>query len=234
MAASNPETIHPAVWRASQLARPVGRTLATGYPELASELPGGGWPVGTLVELLARQPGVGELRLLRPALLAASSRPVALIQPPHIPQALALTNWGLPAQQIMWIRGQRTADTLWATEQLLRAGTCGAVLLWQQHIRPDSLRRLHLAAQSGESLFCLMRPLACARDASPAPLRVAISPADGGIEVTFLKRRGPQQDAPLLVRLAPSPSLLHRHAAPLDLPTPAIATARGIPTELVH
>jgi len=53
--------------------------------------------VGTLVELLARQPRVGELRLLRPALLAAAARPVALIQPPHTPQALALTEWGLPA-----------------------------------------------------------------------------------------------------------------------------------------
>ncbi|MGY2488139.1 translesion DNA synthesis-associated protein ImuA [Cupriavidus sp. CP313] len=234
MSAPNPETIHPALWRASQLARPAGRTLPTGYPELSSELPGGGWPVGTLVELLTRQPGVGELRLLRPALLAAASRPVALIQPPHTPQALALTNWGLPAQQILWIRGQRTADTLWATEQLLRAGTCGAVLLWQQHIRSDALRRLHLAAQSGEALFCLVRPIACARDASPAPLRLAISPAAGGIEVTFLKRRGPQQDAPLLIWLEPSPSLLHRHVAPVDLPTPAIATPRSVPAELVH
>ncbi|WP_354687131.1 translesion DNA synthesis-associated protein ImuA [Cupriavidus necator] len=234
MSTPNPETIHPALWRASQLARPAGRTLPTGYPELASELPGGGWPVGTLVELLTRQPGVGELRLLRPALLAAASRPVALIQPPHTPQALALTSWGLPAQQILWIRGQRTADTLWATEQLLRAGTCGAVLLWQQHIRSDALRRLHLAAQSGEALFCLVRPVACARDASPAPLRLAISPAAGGIEVTFLKRRGPQQDAPLLIWLEPSPSLLHRHVAPVDLPTPAIATPRSVPAELVH
>ncbi|WP_432263559.1 translesion DNA synthesis-associated protein ImuA [Cupriavidus sp. TMH.W2] len=234
MSAPNPETIHPALWRASQLARAPGRTLPTGYPELASELPGGGWPVGTLIELLARQPGVGELRLLRPALLAAAARPVALIQPPHTPQTLALSNWGVPAQQLLWIRGQKTADTLWATEQMLRAGTCGAVLLWQQHIRPDSLRRLHLAAQSGETLFCLMRPAACARDASPATLRLSISPAAGGIEVLFLKRRGPQQDAPLFIRLEPSPSLLHRHVAPVDLSTPAIATTRSVPAELVH
>ncbi|QYY33603.1 translesion DNA synthesis-associated protein ImuA (plasmid) [Cupriavidus pinatubonensis] len=234
MSAPNPETIHPALWRASQMARAAGRTLPTGYPELGSELPGGGWPVGTLIELLARQPGVGELRLLRPALLAAAARPVALIQPPHTPQTLALANWGVPTQQLLWIRGRKTADTLWATEQLLRAGTCGAVLLWQQHIRPDSLRRLHLAAQSGEALFCLMRPAACARDASPATLRLSISPAAGGIEVTFLKRRGPQQDAPLLIKLEPSPSLLHRHVAPVDLPTPAIATTRSVPAELVH
>ncbi|WP_459572240.1 translesion DNA synthesis-associated protein ImuA, partial [Cupriavidus sp. 8B] len=183
MATLAPETIHPALWRASQLARAAGRTVTTGYPALAAELPGGGWPTGTLVEFLVQQPGVGELRLLRPALLAAAKRPIALVQPPHAPQALALANWGVPPEQLLWIRCQRTADALWATEQLLRAGTCGALLFWQQHIRNDALRRLHLAAQSAETLFCLMRPLACARDASPAPLRIGIAPAAGGVEL---------------------------------------------------
>ena len=53
-------------------------------------------------------------------------------------------------------------DALWAAEQILRSGCCGALLLWQQHVRSEALRRLHLAAQSGETLFCLMRPLAAA------------------------------------------------------------------------
>ena len=234
MACPAPESIHPALWRASQLARATGRTVATGYPDLARELPGGGWPTGTLVEFLIRQPGVGEMRLLRPAIVEVSKRPIALIQPPHTPQALALADWGLPPQQLLWIRSHRTADALWAAEQLLRAGTCGALLFWQQHIRNDALRRLHLAAQSGETLFCLMRPLACARDASPARCRCAAAPAAGGVELTFIKRRGPQQDKPLLVALEPSPILLHRHVAPLDLPAPALPIPRSVPAELVH
>jgi protein ImuA len=229
-----PETIHPSLWRASQLARSTGRTLEPGDAALAGEMPGHGWPVGTLVELLVQQAGVGELRLLRPALLAVGNRPIVLLAPPHAPQVHALANWGLPPERLLWIRGERTADVLWAAEQLLRAGTCGAVLLWQQHVRHDALRRLHLASQSGEALFCLVRPMACARDASPAPLRIAVAPVAGGVEVTFIKRRGPQQDKPLFVALTPSPILLHRHAAPLDLPAPAIPVPRSVPTELVH
>ena len=217
MPTPNPESIHPALWKASQLALASGRTVATGYPVLAAELPGGGWPTASLIELLVHQPGVGELRLLRPALAEVCKRPIALIQPPQTPQALALASWGVPSERLLWIRSQRTADALWATEQLLRAGTCGAVLLWQTHIRNDALRRLHLAAQSGE-----------------APLRIGVAPAAGGVDLSFIKRRGPRQDLPVRVLLEPSPILLHRHVAPLDLPAPLVPATRSLPAELVH
>jgi len=58
-----PETIHPSLWLASQLARGNACTVPTGYPSLDKELPGGGWPISCLTELLQRQPGIGELRL---------------------------------------------------------------------------------------------------------------------------------------------------------------------------
>ncbi|MBY4898711.1 translesion DNA synthesis-associated protein ImuA [Cupriavidus sp. AU9028] len=233
MSCPAPETIHPSLWRASQLARGTGRALVAGDEALSQELPGGGWPLGTLVELLVQQPGVGELRLLRPSLLALGKRPIALLAPPHIPQTLAWDNWGISPERLLWLQPKRIADLLWAAEQLLRAGTCGAVLCWQQHVRGESLRRLHLAAQASESLFCLVRPLACARDSSPAPLRIAIAPAPGGVDLTFIKRRGPQRESPLRLALSPSPILLSRHAAPLDLPTPAVAVPRSVPAELV-
>lgn len=192
MSVADPESIHPALWRASQLARGVGRTVGPGDDELSRELPGGGWPLGTLIELLVQQPGVGELRLLRSPLLALGNRPIALLAPPHAPQTIAWANWGVPPKRLIWVRAQRTADLLWAAEHLLRGGTCGAVLCWQQHVRNEALRRLHLAAQVSDTMFCLLRPLACARDSSPAPLRVAIAPAPDGVDLTFIKRRGPQ------------------------------------------
>jgi protein ImuA len=37
------------------------------------QLPGGGWPQGVVTELLLPHPGVGELRLLAPALAASAS-----------------------------------------------------------------------------------------------------------------------------------------------------------------
>ncbi len=225
-----PESLHPSLWLASQLAQSHDRCVDTGHPVLSTQLPGGGWPTGTLVELLLQQPGIGEMRLLQPT-LAAMERPIVLVQPPYAPQALALDALGIPPTRLIWIRNTgKSTDALWAAEQILRSGCCGALLLWQQHVRSEALRRLHLAAQSSETLFCLMRPLAAAQDASPAPLRLALRPVAGGLEIGFVKRRGPQRDAPLFLPL--TPSLLQRHA-PLDRPAPAPAPARSVLPELV-
>lgn len=197
----SPEQLHPSLWRASQLAHSVGRCIDTGYQALSHQLSGGGWPVGTLVDLLVAQPGIGEMRLLSPALRTVARKRVILLQPPHTPQAIALANMGLAPSQIVWLKSESSADALWAAEQVLRGG-CGALLFWTKHIRADSLRRLHLAAQSGESLFFALRPLAAAQDASPAPLRLSLRPApEGGIAIEFTKRRGPQRDEPLMIPL---------------------------------
>ncbi|AKM05440.1 translesion DNA synthesis-associated protein ImuA [Burkholderia pyrrocinia] len=212
-ALAHPEAIHPSLWRASQLARSSVRGVDTGHPELTAELPGGGWPAGALIELLAPQPGIGELRLLAPVLTRAAGKPVMLIQPPHALQPLALAYWGIDPSGFVTLPAPRTADALWAAEQALRAGTCAAVLLWQPHVRADALRRLNLAAQSCQALFYLFRPAAAARDASPAPLRLALAPKRDGIDVTFVKRRGPARDTPLFVPLTPSPILLNRHGS---------------------
>jgi protein ImuA len=225
-----PEALHPSLWLASQLAHSTTRCIDSGHPALSAQLPGGGWPTGTLVDLLLQQQGIGELRLLRPALVSVAKRRIVLLQPPHPPQALALAALGLAPSQLIWIRSSRSADALWAAEQVLRSGSCGALLFWQNHARGETLRRLHLAAQSAETLFFMLRPLAAAQDASPAPLRLGLRPAAGGMEITFVKRRGPQRDAPLFLPL--TPSLLQRHAS-LDRPLPAPVTARSVLSELV-
>lgn len=144
------EEIYPSLWRASQLACGRGRVVETGYPALSAELPGGGWPVGALVDLMVQQAGVGELWLLRPALSAAGNRPVALVQPPHTPDGLGLSYIGLSIEQVLRIKAQKTADALWSAEQILRAGRCSALIFWTQYAQASSLRRLHLAAQSSE------------------------------------------------------------------------------------
>jgi protein ImuA len=226
-----PEALHPSLWLASQLAHSTTRCIDTGHAALSAQLPGGGWPTGTLIDLMLQQPGIGELRLLRPALVNAARRRIVLLQPPHPPQALALAAMGVAPSQLIWIRTTRSSDALWAAEQVLRSGSCGALLLWQNHARGETLRRLHLAAQSAETLFFMLRPLAAAQDSSPAPLRLSLRPAAGGMNIEFVKRRGPQRDAPLFLPL--TPSLLQRHAS-LDRPLPAPVTARSILPELVQ
>jgi protein ImuA len=232
VASLSPETIHPSLWRGSQLARASSRCVDAGYAALNDELPGG-WPQGALTDLLLQQPGVGELRLLVPALRQLGTRPTLLIQPPHALQPVALANWGVDASRLIMLRAPKLADALWATEQALRAGSCGAVLLWQSHVRSDALRRLHLAAQTGEALFFLFRPLAAARETSPAPLRLSLIAAKDGISITFVKRRGPQRDEPLFVPLSPSPVLLSRHAT-LDRRTSAAPRPRVVSPALAN
>lgn len=207
------EELHPSLWRASQLARGSARTVDCGHPALALQLPGGGWPSGALVDLMMPTPGIGEIRLLAPALAEVAQRGIALLQPPQTPQALAFAALGVPPSKLIWLKPQKTGDALWAAEEVLKSGAVGALLFWLNHARNDGLRRLHLAAQGSETLFFLMRPLASAQDASPAPLRLSLHPVLDGLEVGFVKRKGPARDSKLFLPL-PLPVSFKRHNAP--------------------
>lgn len=212
------------------------------HPSLDAELPNGGWPGSALIELLLQQSGIGEIQLLKPALAAiARQRRIALVQPPHLPQLAAWAAWGLPVERLLWIKTERTADALWSAEQILRNGSCGALLFWQTHVRSESLRRLHLAAQSSEIVFWMMRPLTCAQDASPAPLRLGLRPAHGGIGIEVVKRRGPQRVDPFFLPLCDMPAARSPVTSPVFLPAyapvdrraPAAVGPRNIPAALV-
>jgi hypothetical protein len=229
---SQPEAIHPSLWRASQLACGRGRIVETGYPVLSSELPSGGWPVGALIDLLVPQAGVGELRLLQPAFSAVGKRAIAFLQSPHTPDALGLHYIGVPVGQLLRVDTETTGDALWSAEQILRAGSCGALIFWSQYVQASSLRRLHLAAQSSETLFVMVRPLTTAQDASPALLRLALKPSADGLSVEIVKRRGPSRAEPLSIPLQPTPILLSRHARVSRRP-PAKVIAGGLQTAVV-
>jgi protein ImuA len=71
-----------------------------------AELPGNGWPSGVLVKFLVQQPGIGEMRLLRPAVAETGKPPIVLLQPPHVPNAQALSYPGLPLNQVIRLRAQ--------------------------------------------------------------------------------------------------------------------------------
>ncbi len=194
---SLPPSLHEFVWRAGQMGRARSTVTPTGHAALDDQLPNHGWPHGGLTELLLQQGGIGEMRLLKPVLQSLGERRIALLQPPHLPQIAAWREWGLPPERLLWIRAKRHADALWSAEQVLRNGSCGALLFWQDTLRHESLRRLQLAAQSSDMLCWVMRPLASATDASPAPLRIALRPLAGGVQLELLKRRGPPCETPI-------------------------------------
>lgn len=223
---SNPEDLHPALWRADQLARSVARGVDTGHRILTNQLPDRGWPMGNLVEILVQQHGVGEMRLLAPALAKVASRRIVMLQPPHAPQILGPAGLGLEPGRLVWLKSNSSADANWACEQVLKSASCGALLYWAQNIRPESLRRLHLAAQSGETLFFLLRPISAAQDSSPAPLRLGVRPAPGGLNVTFIKRRGPIREEPVFLPLTTVTQPHTRRPLPSVIPLPVEIKSR--------
>lgn len=224
----SPERLHPSLWRGSQLARAGQRCLPTGHAALSTELPGGGWPLGTLIDLLATQPGIGEIRLLQPALRALPpQRRIVLLQPPHAPQIASWVSLGLAPSQLLWLKPERTADALWAAEQVLKSGSCSALLFWQPQIRPESLRRLHLAAQSGDTLFFMFRPAKAAQESSPSPLRLLLEPAGDDLRLHIVKRRGPSHNQAIVVSLAaPAPGSGEPHLPISIEPSDAIVDQR--------
>ena len=166
--------------------------IVTGYEELDGLLPRGGWPLGSIIELLSATAGIGELSLFLPALsrLAHSGRYVAWNAPPYIPYAPALAQQGLPLERVLIIRTRSVQESLWAAEQALRCPAIGAVLAWLEHVVDKNLRRLQLAAEAGSSLGILHRPADAAHEASPAALRLQLQPLTDGLAIHLLKARG--------------------------------------------
>ena len=189
------------VWRGDELGSADAQVLGTGHAALDAELPGGGWPVGAMTEVLQTSPESHVWQLLLPALAqAVESRggPVVMIGAPHEPFGPSLAAAGLPVEALMWVRSEASAARLWACEQALRCADVAAVLAWLPQARVGELRRLQLAAAQHEGLLFVFRPGAVARSASPARLRLQVVSAGAGLmDVHLLKRRGPPLAAPL-------------------------------------
>ena len=194
---------NPRVWRGSSQAT-ARAGLASGYPKLDRCLPGGGWPQEALTEILVGQYGIGELRLLMPALARLSSEDaqqsykdnnsepgwIAWVAPPFQPYAPALQQCGIDLTRMLIVRPKDDSELLWSAEQALASGTCAAVLLWPEVLDDQASRRLQLAAEKGHSWAIAFRPLAARRQPSAAALRLELQSTGQGTDVRILKSRG--------------------------------------------
>jgi hypothetical protein len=182
---------HPGIWRRGASSRPKIDAEPTGNASLDAQLPGGGWPRGALSEILIGHDGIGECSLLLPALasLTQAGRRIVFVAPPYIPYPPALAAAGIDLAHVVHIDAA-DADTHWTAEQCLRAGCCGAVLSWMPRTDYQKLRRLQLAAETGAAIGFVFRPLAAARETSPAALRVQVSGSESGPRLEILKCRG--------------------------------------------
>ena len=197
---------HPAIWRGGDCASEPA-TIASGFADLDRALPGGGWPRGSLTDVLLEREGIGELRLTLPAVarLQREGRSVVWIAPPYRPYAPALIAAGLDLARLVIVRNCSASDALWAYEQALRAPECGAAFGWL-HARDERLlRRLQVAAREGRTWGVLWRRPGQQAVATAAPLRLALAPAQGKLAVRVLKRRGADLARPIVVDLARTP-----------------------------
>lgn len=224
----------PDIWRGDALSRAGTPAVPSGFPRLDTELPGSGWPAGALVEILPAHEGIGELRLLGSALAALSNRGLwlAWIAPPHLPYAPALAAAGIDTGKIVIVRTATAKETLWAAEQALVSNACGAVLAWPKSVKYADLRRLQIAAEGGRASAFLFRAPEAAGESSPAPLRIALGTAAGGLAVRVLKRRGAPLARPILLPAIPPAVRAKNHH--VDRHPAAAAAARDFPARLVH
>jgi len=224
----------PRLWRGHEPNRGQ-HTLATGHKLLDARLPGGGWPIGAVTELIAGQPGLGELSLLFPALshISRHGEWLILIDPPWIPYPAALQGHGLALERLLVVRTGNASESLWACEQALHGSQGGAVLAWPEQPGFARLRRLQLAAEVNVKLAFLFRPEQALTKASPAALRLHLRGDESGTRIDILKCRGSRPGEPF--------RMPHRHArklpCPADLPpdqhngahTPATTSSVCIP-----
>ena len=177
------------VWKGQPLPLPPS-AQPTGHAALDEALPTRGWPEAALTEILLPLDGVGELQLLWPTLARLSQREerIVLVAPPYLPFAPAWQAAGIRLRQLQIVQAAQPRDALWAVEQCLRSGSCGAVLCWPQKADDRALRRLQVAAESGQTLAFAYRSIKAAINPSPAALRIAIDAQPAQLRV--LKCRG--------------------------------------------
>ena len=192
---------HPLLWRGNQVSHHI-QTLSTGHTCLDEVLPGNGWPVGAVTELVHGNSGCGELSLLLPSLarLSVNQHRIALVDPPWIPYPPALYGHGLALEKLLLIRTQNRKESLWACEQVVRGIPGGVMLAWPDELSFSELRRLQLAAKNTQKTVFLFRQQNSANTSSPAELRLQLNVDDGDLLVSVLKCRGQRPSSNIRIR----------------------------------
>lgn len=192
---------HPLLWRGHQVSHQV-QTIGTGHACLDAVLPGNGWPLGAITELIHDTTGCGELSLLLPALaqLSQENHWIVMVDPPWIPYPSALHGRGLVLEKLLLVRTQDKKESLWACEQVVRGMPGGAMLAWPGELSFSELRRLQLAAKNVQKTVFLFRDQKVASASSPAELRLQLMADDGDLRVSVLKCRGQRPSSSIHIR----------------------------------
>ena len=132
--------------------------VKTGFTQLDEALKGG-WPSAGVVELNCPRLGAGELRLLLPALsnLQEQSSLQAWVNPPAKINAQALLNSDCHLNQAIVVESRSEKDAYWSVDQLLRSGSCSALVFWCRNMTTAQAKRLQVQAKQNGTLVFVMR-----------------------------------------------------------------------------
>lgn len=194
--------------------------IATSFAVLDAFLPWRGWPAGAITEIMTDTRGCGELSLLLPAMayLARKKRPILCVGAPHELFAPALQQADVDPAFVTQIHAGESSskhqkENLWATEQALKTGLPGMVMLWSEThstLAPEVLRRLHLAvlgssasiglaeSDTAKTMLIHFRGASSMSQPSPAWLRFGYAADDSYIRLQVLKCRGRELTRPLI------------------------------------
>lgn len=140
----------------------IGQTVTTGIAEVDCSLPGNGWPLASLTQLVIDQVGESDINLLKPTLqrvLRYSHRRVALISPPRLTLATHIDSLGLTdsdSNNKIWTDPSDDKQAAFNTAlDALRSGAFGVVILWLEGLSGLQKRQLDRAADEGHCLAFL-------------------------------------------------------------------------------
>lgn len=193
------ELLHdnPNLWRGCDMAGQGFYGRSTGFPRLDDILPGRGWPQNGLIEIITPCWGMGELQLLIPLMrsVVEQGKWILWIAPPYLPYAPALVQAGIDTDQILVVKRDTSCkDALWSMEKALQTSNCGLVLAWQNWLPGKVLRRLQLAAETGDTLGVFFKHHDSKYSPSLIRLQIKDSASQGRTfseaEVTVIKARG--------------------------------------------
>lgn len=194
---------HERQWQRYGIRRASGQAalpaMSSGWSALDRLLPGGGYPIGAVTELLVAANGIGETSLLLHGLAAQMvqhpQQRLALIAPPDALNAPALLQAGIDCARAPIVHCRDNSERIWCVEQMAARGVFAAFIVWGDTLDGTALRRLQLAAEKSACPIFVYRDIRRASERSPAALRLAVSSrvtSDGPYQqLEIIKCRGP-------------------------------------------
>jgi cell division inhibitor SulA len=157
--------------------------LSTGRASLDQRLPGGGWPLGGLVELFADdETALAVLLPLLRVLSVDAERWVTLVHPPMGLLGTVERHRELALVNLLGVHEHPRLDPASLTERVLAGGTSAAVLVWSRPLAPAALAALRFQQHGRDTPVFVVSPPDTLPSAAPSGalrLHAVTLPPDG-------------------------------------------------------